>query len=98
MNPKDPMDALRNFYSSQAPLNDEQMLRRILEDKSLRRQRLFVGLGGFAFAGVMALSVLAWAARPSHTSGDATANAITRYQMINAGLVERNAKSGVVSQ
>lgn len=87
-----PMEALSEHYAQAAPIcADDRLLNDVYVGSRKKKQRVTSAVYGFGFGACAAILLIVWAARPSSTHQDATANAIARYQMINSGLVENHA-------
>lgn len=88
---RDPLEALSEHYAQAIPISaDDRLLNEVYVSHRKKKQRLTSAAYGFGFGACAAILLIAWAARPSSSHRDATANAIARYQMINSGLVDNH--------
>jgi hypothetical protein len=91
---QDPIQALENFYTSHTPpQTSDEMLGQIFKARGKKKQKIYGAVYGFTFGATIAVVLLVWAARPSHSSNSDTLSTIARLQMINSGLVSRQGRS-----
>ena len=93
MNQHDPFEALEKYYVGLQLAEPDDLLGRVYLSRGSSSRRLLAGTCGFTVALVLTTSLLVWASRPATPSASGAA-ALSRYQMVKAGLADRDFKPG----